>query len=639
MLLAARTGAAEVPVEVVDRAGARLVVDGLLRDWGVELTALNAASDVRRGAPSWRGAADGSLRFALARDDEFLWVAAELTDDRLLRSAARRAGDDAVVLTFAVESGGATVVREIALYPGEPGRLASAARWSSGGRGEVAGATVVEAPAPGGVSLEARIPWRAMPEIAANLSTLRARVALRDGDGEAGGETELATGGGSARAPTEIPLSVNARSAGRLAPPTDPVAAFRAERGLGAAPAVLDRRADLAGDAQPERVVVLPGYVLAMGPGVNGGVGYLFVELASPRAQDLVDVALRDVTGEGKADIVLRQRVAVGAVTRELVTVYAVDAVGALQRVFAQEVARAEGAARMSDALSWSPGGRVRVAFERNEGWTRERWSVGNEAGVGAALAPWSEDRARVYAWSPTTRSFALERSEPNAAAPAAASVAPVAPAPAEPAADISGVVALFLQREGLPADARPSHRATGDLVEDPTPEQVLVFDRTVVVVGPRFLGGRSYYAMTLPMNPGDAVLTLNVADITGDGRGEAVVRVRRNVTTQVRGAQIPSQREMLFAYSVDPARRGRVFAAEVARRVEGDSVVNEVRLPRAGGTDVVIEAGVAQGWTEENYPFHDGAQSQFFPLLLPWDASARRVTYRWNGTGFSRAP
>lgn len=645
MLLAAGAARAEVPVEIVERGNVRLVLDGLVREWGTDFVAVSARADVVRGADRWRGPEDASFRFALARDGESLWVAAEVTDDRLARSRAHRSGDDALVLTLAVESGGATAVREVAIYPGEPGSFAGAVRWSTGGRGEVAGAQVVESPAAHGVVIEARIPWRAMPEVAAALSTLRARVAWSDGDGDGRGEPDsvIATGAGSASAPADLPRSVNARSAPAPAAPTDLVAQFRAERGLGAEPPLLDRAADLAGDARPERVVVFPGYVLAMGPGVNNGGGYLYVQLAGSGLQRPADVTLRDVTGDGKTDVVLQQRVVSGAITRELVMAYAVDAAGALQRVFAQETARTEGSAQLRDAVTWSPGGRVRVAFERNEGWTQERWPAGGESGVEAMLTPWSADRARTYVWSASSRSFGLERSEPNPTAPAAPATAatPAAQGGALDAlpADVQGVLALFRQRENIPAEARPTHRASGDVVEDGAPEQVLVYDRTMVVVGPRFMGGRSYYAMGLPISPGDEVLSLSVVDLTGDGRGEAVVRVRRNVTTQVRGAQIPSQREMVFAYCIDPAHRGRVFGAEVARRVGDDAVVNEVRLPRGGGGEVVIEAGAARGWTAENYPFHDAAQAQYFPLLLPWDPASRRVTYRWNGSAFSRSP
>lgn len=627
---------AEVPVEIVDRASARLTVDGVIREWGADFATLGDRADVVMGAQAWRGAADASVRFALARDSDALWLAAEITDDRLVRSAQRRAGDDALVLTFSVDGG---PVREIALFPGEPGRLASAARWVAGGAGAVAGVDVVESAAPQGVTLEARIPWSSLPGVGAGFDRLRLRVAYRDGDG-GGPVSLLATGPGSARAPRDLSLTVNARRA--VAPRVDLLEAFRAARGLAGVAALLDRSADLGGDASPERVVVLPGFLFVSGPGVEGGAGYRFAELAARDASDLSDLAVRDVTGDGKSDVVIRQRVRAQGLVRELVTVYALDGAGVLRRVFAHEVSRSLGVAALRNTLSWPSPGVVRVALAQSQGWTREQWADGAEGDVMSPLTPWGAHRARVYRWSAPSGAFAVEASEPNPSAPsptAAATGATATAQPAAPQADVAGVFALFRQREGLSPTARPSHRATGDVVEDATPEELQVYGRVLVVAGPRFMGGRSFYSLSLPITDGDEVTGLEVVDVTGDHRGEAVVRVRRHVTTRVQGAEIPSQRELLLAYSVDPARRGRVFAAEIARRVAGDSITNVVELPRRGGDSITLRAGRATGWTEANYPFHDAPQERVFPLLLPWDPASQRVVYRWNGTGFARAP
>ena len=82
----------------------------MLRDWSVELSTLGAGAEVVAGASSWRGPDDARLRFALARDEQSLWIAAEITDDRLVRSPARRASEDAVraaARTAAASGGGA----------------------------------------------------------------------------------------------------------------------------------------------------------------------------------------------------------------------------------------------------------------------------------------------------------------------------------------------------------------------------------------------------------------------------------------------------------------------------------------------------------------------------------------------------
>jgi hypothetical protein len=638
--LAGAAASAQTAVEVFERGSARLTLDGLLREWSAfgQLRAVDDRASVTAGLAAWSGADDASFGYALARDEQGLWVAAEVRDDALVRSAAHADGDDHLAVALAVTSGGRTVAYEVDLYPGQPGAFAGAVRYRAGGRGDVAGAQLVEAPLPDrvGLTLEARIPWGAVPELRAHLDTLRARVAWADGDGARGG-TVIATGPGDGAHPDALPLAL-----GSAAPPAagDLLARFRAENGVTGA-ARVDRAADLAGDARPERVVVYPGFVVALGPGVAQGTAYAFIRLPARNGDDLLDVTLRDLTGDGKSEVVLRQRAGTeGGFSRELLTVYRVDEGGSFQQAFAHEVGRAMGASRLSDRVTYTPAG-LRIEAGEAGGFTAATWPAATEAGVEPPLTPWSADRVRVFAWSPAARAFAVAQREPNAGAANARpgtpppAAGPVAPAPL--AADLDGVLRLFRQREGVAEGAAPSHRASGDVAEDPFAEEVLVFGRTLVVVGQRFYGGRSYYSVSLPLAEGDAVLDLALADLTGDGKREAVVRVRRAVTAQVQGASVQSQREMLLAYTVAGPRRGRVFGAEVARRVGDAAVVNEVGAMGDGA--VTLRSGRARGWTAVTYPFHDVAPQGFFPLLLPWDPAQREATYRWNGTGFERAP
>jgi hypothetical protein len=124
----------------------------------------------------------------------------------------------------------------------------------------------------------------------------------------------------------------------------------------------------------------------------------------------------------------------------------------------------------------------------------------------------------------------------------------------------------------------------------------------------------------------------LDLADVTDDGQMEALVRARRPLTIQVRGQQLEVMKEFLLVYSFDASHRGRVFAAEVARRMGDAAIVNEVRgLARGRGNGLTIAPGRATGWTEQNYPFRDTPPQGFAPLLLPW-ATRTAVHYRWNG-------
>lgn len=641
--LASATASAQTAVEVFERGAARLTLDGLLREWSGfgQLRAVDERASVTSGAGAWRGSDDASFGYALARDDEGLWFAAELRDDLLVRSSAHADADDHFSLALAVTAGGRTVAYEVDLYPGEPGSFPGAVRFRVGGRGAVARAELVEAPLPDrvGLTVEARIPWSAIPEVRANLSTLRARVAYADADAprRSAPDSVIATGAGDGAHPDALTLTLGAN-----APPA-PAALldrFRAENHVTASPR-LDRTVDMAGDARPERVVVFPGYVVVVGPAVGEGGAYAFIRLPTRSADDLLDVTVRDLTGDRRAEVALRQRVGTeGGFTREVLTIYQLADGASLQQVFTHEVGRALGPSRLSDRVAYEGNG-LRIEAGAPVGFTAATWPTATEAGVEAPLTPWSPDRVRVFAWSASARTFTVTRREPNAtvtAAPTTAS-APSAPAAEAPlSADLDGVLRLFRQREGIAEGTAPSHRASGDVAEDAFAEQVLVFGRVLVVVGQRFYGGRSYYSVSLPLSEGDAVLDLRLADLTGDGKREAVVRVRRNVTVQVQGAPVTSQREMLLAYAVTGERRGRVFGAEVARRVGDRAVVNEV-VSLGDNASVTIGSGSAQGWSAGTYSFHDVAPQGFFPLLLPWDPAARRVTYRWNGSAFERAP
>ena len=645
LLLAAPAASAQSAVEVFERGTARLSLDGLIREWSGfgQLRAVDDRASVTVGAAAWRGSDDASFGYAVARDDEGLWIAAEVRDDALVRSDTHADTDDHLSVALAVTSGGRTVAYEIDLYPGEPGAFPGAARFRVGGRGVVVGAQVVEAPLPDrlGLTLEARIPWSAIPEVRAHLDTLRARIAWSDADAprRRAVESVIATGPGDGAHPDALPLVLGAN-----APPAPSALLdqFRAENAV-TAPARLDRSVDLAGDARPERVVVYPGFVVALGPGVAQGTAYAFIRLPARTSDDLLDVTVRDITGDGKSEVLLRQRAGtVGGFSRELLTVYRVDEGGNFQQVFVHEVGRAQGANRLSDRVSYEPAG-LRLEAGGPVGFTAATWPAATEAGVEAPLTPWSTDRARVFTWSAAAHAFSLARSERNAPLAAAVNTTtgniaspPVGPTPL--AADLDGVLRIFRQRESVPEGTAPTHRATGDVGEDATAEEVLIFGRTLVVVGPRFYGGRSYYSVALPLAEGDAVIDLRLVDITGDGKNEAVLRVRRNVGAQVQGAAVTSQREMLLAYAVTGERRGRVFAAEVARRVGDCAVVNELRSVGAGNA-VTIRSGAAQGWSATTYPFHDVAPQGYFPLLLPWDSAQQQVTYRWNGSVFERAP
>ncbi len=628
-------------VDVIDRAAARVTLDGVPREWSGALAALDTRAQVIDGIGAWQGPDDASLGFAVGRDNEGLWIAAEVRDDRVVRSRAHRPADDTVVLTVAFPRGRLWTAWEIGLQPGEPGTFPGAVRYRVPSSRAVPGAVIVEAPSRGGYTFEARIPWAAMPGLRENLASARIRVAYEDSDVEARPSTEtvLANGPGDARRPQELPPTVTSAPAVAAAA-VDLFARFRSEHHVDASVRpLLERQVNLAGDAAPERLAALPHHLVVWGPGIAGGASYAFLSfdgatveraevLTPPRARTaLVGVTVR----------------APGApLERSVYQVFRVGDDGGFQRVFAHEIGRRDGANEVRNTVAFTAG-RLTITVGPSQGFTAQTWPAATEDGVDAPLTPWGGVRARSFVWDASAQSFGPAE---NVAMPMPAGVsAPSAPTqepprePVEPGADVAGVLRLFAEREHLAAGARPEFRVNADVAEDATREQLYVYGRTLVVVGTGFMGGRSYASISLPANPGDTVVGLRAADVTRDGKAEAVVTVRRSVTLQVQGQANTSLRDMAFVYSFDPAHRGRLFAVEVARRVGDEAVVNELVLPEgAQGDTITVQSRPARGWTQSTYPFHDAPPQGFEALLLPWEPT-RRVSWRWNGTGFGRVP
>jgi len=638
------TAQGDTPVEVFERAGATLLLDGLVRDWQGfgALRAVDEGSSVVSGAPAWRNADDASFGFALASDDTYLWIAAEIRDDRIQRTRAHRATEDALVISLAAGPAGTQLLAyDVALYPGEPGSFPGAVRFR-GRSGDVTGASVVESATGSGFVLEARIPWGSLPGLVAARSTLRARVAYHDSDDSPGRvDSIVATGRGDAQNANLLAFTVNASAAGAGAP--DLLERFQRDRSLVGATPRLDRRVDFAGDGQPERVVVFPRHLVVYGPGVAGGSSYAYVELPGGADVTLLDARVRDVTGDGRAEVLVRQRVPTGEYSREVLSVFMANDDGTPRRVFAHELAREGGANRVTNLLADEAGGGLRVSLGSAVGWTASNYPTAAEAGVMPPLVPWGPDRVRVYTYNVASRGFQALRSEANPLAGASVPSTGPQPTTALPrslaAPDVPALLRLYRTQTGLGAEAPPNFAEVGDVAEDATPEQVHIYGRTLVVVGAAFLGGRNYYQLGLPLQDGDAVLSLRLVDLTGDSKAEAVLRVRRAATSQIRGETVPSQREMLLVYRFG-TQRGRLFAGEVGRRVGAQSISNVVRLPGEGASPgtIVHDAGSATGWTAENYPFHDTPPQGHFPLRLPWQ-TPRTVTYQWNGTAFTAQP
>ena len=252
----------------------RVVLDGLPDEWDGRWRDLDQTPE--RGGGKATSESDASGQILLSHDADALYLAAVITDDRLV------AGGDHVELVLGIP-GGQTA--SIELYPGAKGRRAVV---KLGGR-PLAAAKIVEAPSDGGYSLEAKVPWSALPQSRTVRIGYRGAVFFHDADASSRPETVIGTS--ERRDYAHLPpLS--------LAPELALGSGLLRERNIQAAPSQ-NLLANVVGDALEERVLVYGPYLVVLGPGYREGRQYYYRDLEGT----LLGFEVKDVTGDGRDDL------------------------------------------------------------------------------------------------------------------------------------------------------------------------------------------------------------------------------------------------------------------------------------------------------------------------------------------------
>jgi hypothetical protein len=175
----------------------------------------------------------------------------------------------------------------------------------------------------------------------------------------------------------------------------------------------VDVQVNVSGDAQPERVVLIGRDIVVLGPGFKNGTGYAALTLAQFASDDDVkDMSVRDLTGDGAADLVVRgvRRVnAAGSrepVETESIFVYEVDG-ETITRIFAIETGREQKKKRVQGLVQFVPSDDhksfeidVRPGIAR--GWTKRSYPWAQEQPGGQVeplLLPWGGIDSLRYAW------------------------------------------------------------------------------------------------------------------------------------------------------------------------------------------------------------------------------------------------
>ncbi|MGH7298300.1 MAG: hypothetical protein ACRELB_25395, partial [Polyangiaceae bacterium] len=575
-------------------------LDGVLNEW----PALVRAGTVVEGATR------AVLKISLQYDASRLYVGADVTDPSF------QAGKDHVQLLFAVPNpGGSYTTYDLGLYAGKPGETEGSVRYERQGR--VAGAKIVEAPAAGGYTFEASVPWSSLPDLRTTRVGVHGFAAYVDGDGT------VATGPIDTRRPREmawIPSEPELSMIEQLLQP----------KGYTRRTPDAELVADLTGDGVKERVAVWDNYLTICGTSYLGGTGFFYRDLQG----QLVKLEARDVTGRGKADVIVRRKQSVGDAERQYLEVLsALSATEEPRVTFSHEIAVRQSDHHIDNAVHLARG-EIEVTVEPTTTWDALTYKEPIASDVEPILFPWGGVKTQVYRFDGTkfTRSKEVTQREsfPTGGGSSTASGERPPPRPAEPptpkvskGGDLSAQLLEQYRRDrGVGADVTPTADLKVHVAGDGRPERVVLLGRDVVVFGPGFKGGTAYAFLTLSQfADASDIKDLSARDLTGDGAADLVVRGVRHQKSDTG----PVDMDVMFVYQVKQDAITRIFGIETAREQGGKRIQGLVQfIPGAGGKtfDVLAAPGRATGWSEKSYPWSQdppGAGGPLEPLLLPW--------------------
>ncbi len=604
-------------------------INGVIKEWGQSFTPL---SDTVQGSSS--GCA---MSTALAYDDQNLYIAGEITDKRFVRTGAFSPNEDhaELVLSFPDDSGQYRTLYEIELYAGVPGK--SAGQIKAKGLGVVSSGQIVEAPTHDGYDFEARIAWSLFPAAARIRSGIRGVMQYHNSNGS--GIAGIIATADKISPASSMPLLPTA-------PEQSLAAGLLQDRGL-TAPPTRDMQADVSGDAMKERVMLFDRYLVVLGPHFHEGSGYFWNDLGvDVGAGRLPMFEVRDMTGDGKAEIVLRRRVDIGNGWRELTQVLGFDSGGQLQSLFEHETGLSGSAGTIQNDVHIEPsarGGAIRITFGSATGYNATNYHEPTETAHESLLLPWGTVRSQ--RWEFDGRAFKKAQEDKKQAGDTSGGTAPASvpapPPPRPPTSDelLDQVFALYKKERAIGPGTTPRFDFVTNVAEDQQTERIVAHERDIVVFGKGFKQGRGYVYLTMPQfsDPKD-ILDVTARDLSGDGLADIIVRgVQRTKAPEDLGAG-ELQREVFFVYSVSTEGIKRIFAAETALALGDKRMQGSVAfLAGSPGLQIELRPGRAVGWEKSNWPYKQDSESVsgVEPLILPWTKQPAR--YRFSGDKYSR--
>lgn len=614
----------------------KMSLDGMLREWPTGFDKLKT----KNGSPT-------KSSVLVGYDDKYIYLGAKIDDKKIVRSQSGSKGEDQLVLDLVVPGlNGRDVSYKIAVFPGDPGKLPGLVQVNGK---NVADASAIEAPTSDGFTLEARIPWSALPATSQVRIGMRGKVSYHDAS--SAGRIQSVSSTSSANGGAMPPLTT--------APETGLIQTLLEPERLSLTPAK-SVYGDLTGQGSVERVALYGNYLSIVGPGYKGGTQFYYNELDVVSEEMVTRLELVDFNNDQKSEIVIQKRLGGDDKYREVIQVLQLGKDGAPLQVFIHEVAIVTDEGRIENQVTIKRSGKtpsIEIAQGKTKGFEPGSYrepTLGVD--VPSALLPWQSVQSRTFAWSgggltaaketswepkmvapsrtntkAAQRDGAVQSSDPNAAAP---------PPPRPPSSDemLDRVYALYKSDRGINRQKKPSFDFVTDVAEDEQMERVVIHDRDLLVFGKGFMKGLSYTYLTIGVKDSKDILSVTTRDLVGDGKAEIIVHAVLNAeASKSLGGDIVG-RQALFIYKVTDQKLTRIFAAETGRALKENRILSAVAfLPSSSDVTLELRPLRAVGWTQKTYPFPEDQHPAggLEPLLLPWgNTSVRR--YSFDGSSYA---
>lgn len=172
-----------------------------------------------------------------------------------------------------------------------------------------------------------------------------------------------------------------------------------------------------------------------------------------------------------------------------------------------------------------------------------------------------------------------------------------------------------FLKQMGLTKRDVKFDR-TVEMGGDPGQERVVLAGPYIAVMG------EEYHYVKLNVKAVGDISDFQVLNLTGDGKHSIVVK------TIERGGG--GARQLLHVFKLVGAGIQRPLAMEIAKEQGANKLVSRVSyLRHKKKTDILVEAGRAEGWTKDTY--REAPADDVVPILLPWGEKTR-ARFRFSG-------